>query len=223
MGKEKRGYEPYHDAVEYSQKMIGHSNKPADLRSMPKPLQWFFNIVVAFVAFLFFFLSACSPSGINDGPSNSIIFQSEGNRWEAIIENDVIERNGKKYFKILYRYKGDVEDLRDVERITFAQGTALGTQVRNLYDPTYQQKLANQGGYQEEYEEQYGIIIDEIKNRHSKDFMIEYDLLEADLEYTTFDEVLKDGIMIIIHWETRDYEYKDRITGSGLLQDGLTS
>jgi hypothetical protein len=168
--------------------------------------------IYVIVISLFILLSACSNGESNDDNLNNIIFQSEGEQWEATILNDVIERDGKSYFNIIYRYKGDIEDLRGVERISFAQGTALGTQVKNLYDPTYKEKLVSEGEYQEEYEEQYGIIIDEIKKRNTNDFIIEYNLMEVDNEYTTLDAIEKDRILIIINWETKDSKDEDKIT-----------
>jgi hypothetical protein len=98
-----------------------------------------------------------------------------------------------------------------VKRITFAQGTELGTQVINVYDPSYKEKLMAVGNYQEEYEEQYGIIIDHIQNRETRDFIIEYGLMEAEKGYTTLYSIKKNGILIIIKWETQGEEYEDHI------------
>ncbi|MGM0884968.1 MAG: hypothetical protein ACQEXQ_28485 [Bacillota bacterium] len=168
--------------------------------------------IYVIVIFLLILLSACSNGESNSDNLNNIIFQSEGEQWEATILNDVVERDGKSYFNIIYQFKGDMEDLRGVERISFAQGTALGTQVKNIYDPTYKEILVNEGEYQEEYEEQYGIIIDEIKKRNTNVFIIEYDLLEADNRYITLDAIEKDRISIVINWETKDSKHEDKFT-----------
>ncbi|SFS76520.1 hypothetical protein SAMN05428962_2724 [Paenibacillus sp. BC26] len=141
-----------------------------------------------------------------------MIFQSEGKQWKATIHNNVIEHDGKHYFNIIYQYKGDLEDLHEVERISFAHGTALGTQIINIYDPSYKAKLINNGEYQEEYEDQYGIIIDEIKMRKTNEFTVEYTMMEADNDYTTLDAIEKDRISIIINWETQDKKYEDDIS-----------
>ncbi|SFT05999.1 hypothetical protein [Paenibacillus sp. BC26] len=158
---------------------------------------------------MLFILSACS--GGEQPIEDRIIFQSEGEQWKAIIQNNVIEHDGKHYFNIIYQYKGNLEDLHEVERISFAQGTALGTQIINIYDPSYKAKLINNGGYQEEYEERYGIIIDEIKKRNTNEFTVEYAMVEADNDYTTLDAIEKDRILIIINWETQGKKYEDKI------------
>ncbi|SFS73229.1 hypothetical protein [Paenibacillus sp. BC26] len=158
--------------------------------------------------FFLFILSACSGG---EPIKDSIIFESEGEQWKATIQNNVIEHGGRHYFNIIYQYKGDLEDLRKVERISFAQGTALGTEIMNIYDPSYKAKLIKKGGYQEESEEQYGIIIDEIKKRNSNKFTIKYALMEAENDYTTLDAIEKDRISIIINWETKEKKYDDKI------------
>lgn len=158
----------------------------------------------------FLILLACSKEEDNRN-SGDIIFNSEGSQWKATIQNDEIKRTGKKYFRIIYQYKGDLKDLDEVERITFAQGTEMGTQVISVYDPSYKEKLMTAGSYQEEFEEQYGIIIDHIQKRETKDFIIEYGLMEAEKGYTTLSSIKKNGILIIIKWETQGEEHEDRI------------
>ena len=124
----------------------------------------------------------------------------------------MIERNGEKFFNIVYTYKGDLEDLQEVDRISFAHGTLLGSQVINLYDPSYKEKLINKGNFQEEYEEQYGIIVDEIKQRTTNEFVMEYALMESvNEDFTSLDAILKDGGQIIINWETSENKYEDKI------------
>ncbi|MHA6483599.1 hypothetical protein ACX1C1_17060 [Paenibacillus sp. strain BS8-2] len=163
--------------------------------------------VCLFVVFLFI-LSACSGG---EPTKDSIIFQSEGEQWEATIQNTVIKHDGRHYFNITYRYKGDLEDLREVDKISFAQGTVLGTEIINVYDPAYKAKLIEKGGYQVEYEKQHGIIIDEIQKRNTNEFTIEYAMMNDGNEYTTLDAIEKDRISVIINWETQEKKYEDKI------------
>ncbi|MFC4809716.1 hypothetical protein [Paenibacillus sp. GCM10023250] len=162
--------------------------------------------VCLYVIFLFT-LSGCSGG---KPVEDNIIFQSEGQLWKATIQNKVIEHGGKHYFNIIYQYKGDLEDLHEVEKISFAQGTALGTQIVNIYDPSYKSELINNGGYQEEYEGKYGVIIDDIKKRNTNEFTIKYAMI-IDNAYTTLDAIQKDRISIIINWETQEKKYEDKI------------
>ena len=164
------------------------------------------NFSLLFVLLLVL-LSACSIEGkIND---KKTIFKSEGEHWSISINNEVFERNGISYFTIKYVFKGDLEQLHQVENITFSQGTVLGTQLKNVYDTTYKERLVKEGHYEEEKTDQYGIIVDEIKNRNSKDFFIEYDLIQEDQNYTTLDAIEKDKIMVMINWETKDNKYQE--------------
>ncbi|MGO4106433.1 hypothetical protein [Paenibacillus sp. YAF4_2] len=167
------------------------------------------KILFVYTIVTFLFLVACSQEEYNN--SSSIIFNSESGQWKATIQNDEIMRDGKRYFNIIYQYKGDLKDLDEVQRITFAQGTEFGTQVINVYDPSYKEKLMAVGNYQEEYEDQYGIIIDHIQKRESKDFIIEYGLMEAEKGYTTLSSIKKNGILIIIKWQTQGEEYEDHL------------
>ncbi|MHA7966970.1 hypothetical protein ACX93W_22915 [Paenibacillus sp. CAU 1782] len=156
---------------------------------------------------LFALLTACS----NQAEVQTIIFEAEGERWGAEIENKIIQHNGKSFFPIRYQYKGDAEDLGEVERITFALGTALGTQVVNVYDPSYREKLINDGAYQEEDEEQFGIIIEDIQNNKNTMFEINYNLITVEEDYTTIDAVQKEGVYILINWETENGKFEDQI------------
>ncbi|CAM3586890.1 hypothetical protein [Marinicrinis lubricantis] len=126
--------------------------------------------IIRWLVVIFFFLfTACSTDSDDELRT---IFQSEGQSWSVAITNEVIEHGGKRYFQIHYQYKGALEDLQQVERISFAQGTRLNTQIKNIYDPSYKEKLQGEGQYQEEYEAQYGIVIEPIKHRTTKEFLI---------------------------------------------------
>ncbi len=89
-------------------------------------------------------------------------------------------------------------------------GTGLGTQIINVFDPTYKDKLMKTDRYQEEYEDWYGIIVDAIKNRNTHVFKPEYAFQEEESGYTTFDSI-KNRVLIIIQWEDRENKFEDRI------------
>ncbi|MFD0961554.1 hypothetical protein [Paenibacillus chungangensis] len=124
-------------------------------------------------------------------------------------DDTIIEHNGINYFQINFIYTESLNDLQDIERITFAQGTKLGTQLVNLYDPSYKEKLILKGNYEEEYEEKYGIKIENIKDRKTKEFIIEYNLMQVDNGYTTFDAINDESINIQISWESKDKKYNE--------------
>jgi hypothetical protein len=54
----------------------------------------------------FLLLVACSQE--ENSNSSGIIFDSEGGQWKATILNNEIKRDGKRYFRIIYQYKGDL-------------------------------------------------------------------------------------------------------------------
>lgn len=156
-------------------------------------------------------LIGCSQTSENKH-SEVMVFQGEGEKWEVSIPNEVILKNGQKYFPSLFRFKGDLEELKKVETISFALGTEQATQIINVYDPSYKEKLMKTDGYQEEYEDQYGIIVDEIKNRKTDVFKLEYVFFEEEESgFDTFDSIKENGIMIIIQWEDGENKFKDQI------------
>lgn len=165
----------------------------------------FFFIILSFTI-----LSACSNQD-DTHITKDIIFQSEGKHWKATVQDTIVEFNGKSYFNINYYYKGNIEDLNKVNRISFAQGTELGTQIVNLYDPSYKEKLIAKDAYQEEYEEKYGIVIDKIQDRDKKEFIIKYILSKENDDYTILDVIKQNGINIIIKWETETSKYEESI------------
>lgn len=154
-------------------------------------------------------LTGCSHTSETED-AGGMVFQGEGEKWEVSIPNEVFLKNGQKYLLSNFRYKGDLEELKEVESISFALGTELGTQVINVYDPIYKEKIMETGGYQEEYEDQYGIIIDDIKNRKTDVFKLEF-VFEEESGYNTFDSIKKNGVLIMIQWEDRENKFKDRI------------
>jgi hypothetical protein len=153
--------------------------------------------------------------GCSDTPENphagEMVFQGEGAKWEVSIPNEVTLKHGKKYFSAVFRFKGDPGELNEVEYISFALGTDQGTQIVNVYDPAYKEKLMKIDGFQEEYEDRYGIIVNAIKNRKTDDFKLEYVFEEEESGYDTFDSIKENGVMIAIQWEDRENNYEDRI------------
>ncbi|MGG4036525.1 hypothetical protein ABEV74_22960 [Paenibacillus cisolokensis] len=154
-------------------------------------------------------LIGCSQTSENKH-AEAMVFQGEGKKWEVSIPNEVIIKNGQKYFPSIFRFKGDLEELNEVEYISFALGTDQSTQIINVYDPTYKEKLMKTDGYHEEYEDQYGIIIDVIKNRKTNVFEFEYVLEEAS-GFTTLDSIKENGVLIMIQWEDQENQFKDQI------------
>lgn len=71
------------------------------------------------------------------------------------------------------------------------------------------------GNYAEEYEEKYGIKIEKIKERNSREFIIEYNNMQVDSGYTTLDAINEDGINIQIGWESKDKKYNDELNIRG--------
>jgi hypothetical protein len=71
-------------------------------------------------------LIGCSHASENKH-SEVTVFQGEGEKWKVSIPNEVILKNGQKYFPTIFRFKGDPEELKEVEHISFALGTELGT------------------------------------------------------------------------------------------------
>jgi hypothetical protein len=155
-------------------------------------------------------LIGCSHTSEKQIPEG-MVFQGEGEKWEVSIPNEVILRNGRNYFPTIFRYKGDPEELQEVEHIAFALGTARNTQIINVFDPSYKAKRMKTGEYREEYEDRYGIIVDEIKNRKTNVFRLEYVFEEEESGYDTLDSIKENGVMIIIQWKDRETEFKDRI------------
>lgn len=166
---------------------------------------------LSIILILMICLLGCSSEQTNKHNS----YESLGEYWKVKFDDTSLKRNGKDYFQIHYIYIGSINDLQEIERITFAQGTKLGTQLVNLYDPNYKEQLILKGNYAEEYEEKYGIKIEKIKERNSREFIIEYNNMQVDSGYTTLDAINEDGINIQIGWESKDKKYNDELNIRG--------
>ncbi|MDQ6420582.1 hypothetical protein RB620_14220 [Paenibacillus sp. LHD-117] len=130
-------------------------------------------------------LCACSNEAEPERRERRTIFESEGEYWKAVVDNTVLERNGKRYFQIRYAYLGDPNDLDHVKKIVFAQGTSLGTQVVTEFEPA--------------------------KGKESGEFLIEYDLIQDGEGYSALDAIEKDRLNIQIEWETSERAFEDEI------------
>jgi len=159
------------------------------------------------IIFLMLGLLGCS----SDQPNKQTTLEASGDYWTAIVNDTVVEENGKSYFHIRFIYMGEKSDLKDIDRITFAQGTTLGTQLVNVYDPSYKEQLILNGDYEEANEERYGIKVENIKDRSSNEFTIEYYMLESDNGSTVFDAMEEDRMNIQIQWESSGNNYKEEL------------
>lgn len=163
-----------------------------------------------FISILLLILSLTFASACSNGSDEASSFEGIGQHWKASIDSKLYEKNGKKKFVITYQYLGAIEDIHTLKRIVFAQGTILGTEVVNVYDPEYKEELLNKGQYQEENEETYGIVIEDLHQRKSTEFPIEYFFLD-DGETNIFEAIKLDRMNIQIIWETGGTVQKDKI------------
>jgi len=67
------------------------------------------------------------------------------------------------------------------------------------------------GDYEEANEERYGIKVENIKDRSSNEFTIEYYMLESDNGSTVFDAMEEDRMNIQIQWESSGNNYKEEL------------
>lgn len=174
-----------------------------------KCMRRFFLILLQILSLTF--ASACS-----NGPEEISSFEGIGQHWKASIDSKLHEKNGKKKFIITYQYLGTIEEIHTFKKIVFAQGTSLGTEVVNVYDPKYKEELLNMGQYQEENEEKYGIIIEDLNQRKSTDFQIDYYFID-DGETDTFEAIKMDRLNVQVIWETGGTVQKDTIEIRGTL------
>jgi len=69
------------------------------------------------------------------------LFEGTGQYWSATIKPEIKTTKGTDYFVIKYNYKGKLEDIKKIQRITFSQGTALGTEIVSVFDQALNEKL----------------------------------------------------------------------------------
>lgn len=142
---------------------------------------------------------------------NNAIEQS-GLIWDAKVKPNIIKRSGKKYFQIEYTFKGTSNELNTIDRISFAQGTSLGTQIINVFDPSYVETLSEHNDHDSIYDFPPGIVMEEIKNRPTKSFIIDYDWIETlNDPYTVWDAIREDRILITINWEKNGETYSETL------------
>jgi hypothetical protein len=118
-------------------------------------------------ALLIAFASACS-----NEQKESFVFEGHGRYWKASINPEVQVINGIKKFTITFQYLGSIQEMNAIHKIVFAQGTSLGTEVVNVYDPIYKQQLMDKEEYKEEYEKTYGIIVENLTSRESTEIRL---------------------------------------------------
>lgn len=155
-------------------------------------------------------LGACSNRADYEKPR--LIYEGAGQYWSAEITDAVTRMNGKDYFTITYKYLGDFGDLLRMDRITFAQGTSLGTETVDWVDTAYKEKLLSQGKYSEDEEGKRGIVVESIKNKQTPEFAVLYPLILVDGSYTNLEAIDQDRISIQIRWTCEDVEFQDEIT-----------
>ncbi|MGZ9583717.1 hypothetical protein [Paenibacillus marinisediminis] len=153
----------------------------------------------------FSFIVGCSKE---QEVSNS--YEASGQYWKAYVSPEVQQINGMNKFIITYQYLGSLDDINKAQKIVFAQGTLLGTQVINVFDREYKEELMRDGQYSQEYEETYGVIIDDLKHKKTTEFNIEYALLR-DQGMNTFEAINKDGMNIQVQWEMVNEKFEDEI------------
>lgn len=155
-------------------------------------------------------LGACSNQADYEKPR--LIYEGAGEHWSAAITDAVTRMNGKDYFTITYKYLGDIGDLLRMDRITFAQGTSLGTETVNWVDTAYKEKLVAAGKYSEEAEGKHGLVVESIKNKRTLEFAVLYPLILVDGTYTNLEAIGEDRISIQIRWMSEDNEFHDEIS-----------
>lgn len=165
---------------------------------------WFLLLLVAFT-------SACS-----NEQKDPIVFEGYGQHWKARINPEVQVINGIKKFTVTFQYLGSIQEINGIHKIVFAQGTRLGTEVVNVYDPIYKQQLLDKGEYKEEYEKTFGIIVETLTSRASTEFTLAYSFIE-DGSTDLFEAVAIDGMNIQISWGHKDEENKDTIHIGGSM------
>ncbi|MCR2802800.1 hypothetical protein [Paenibacillus soyae] len=145
-----------------------------------------------------FFLSACSME--QDKPKS---YEAKGQYWQAHINPEVELINGKRKFTITFHYLGSIVDINQTKKIVFAQGTRLGTEVVNVFDSTHKEESIKA-------EELYGIITEDLQNKKTTEFKVDYYFME-DADTDTFEAIEEDRMNIQILWERNNSEFNDVI------------
>ncbi|MBD2846074.1 hypothetical protein IDH44_12790 [Paenibacillus sp. IB182496] len=151
-------------------------------------------------------------AGCAEETRTDTIFQAAGESWEATVYGAVVAEDKLDYFSIEYTYLGEPDDLERFDRIVFAQGTSLGTQVVNLYDPTYKKRRIEEGRYDVANEDENGILVEDIRNKELPTFVIDYRLQESG-EMNTLDYIEMGDVSLQLVWEAEGERYEDTIRG----------
>jgi len=161
------------------------------------------SFYILFISLIF--LVACQMQ-----PEEQRAFESTGQYWKAQINPEVQMIRGKNQFSISFQYLGSLEDIHKTKKIMFAQGTLLDTQVVNVFDLTYKDELIKKNQYKDEDGAYNGIVVEDLKNKKSKEFDVKY-MLSENNEMNTFEAINKDRMNIKIRWEIDGKEYNDEI------------
>ena len=144
-------------------------------------------------------------------------FKGDGSHWtaETLLGKELIKKNGKEFFILRLKYKGDIRELKKLKRLTVTGGTSTSTGIVNLYDKTTKEEYQKQGEYNEEYARNYGIEImdfSKIQKTQLEIFFPYYKGIEED--------ILKRGGMLILITSSIDFyeknSIKDRIDIKGV-------
>lgn len=163
------------------------------------------SFFICILIFALFIVSACSKK-----QEESLVLEGHGKQWKANVDTELQLINGKNMFNITYTYLGSLEEINQAQSIVFAQGTSSGTQAVTVYDSKYKEELVENGTYQEEYEDVYGTLIEDLRNRKNTEFTISY-YFQEDKANNTFEAMKDDKMNIQIQWKTSNQEYKDVI------------
>ncbi|QGQ93802.1 hypothetical protein EHS13_02215 [Paenibacillus psychroresistens] len=166
-----------------------------------------FFVILCFVILI----SACSKEV--RAPKDS--YEGHGSLWDVHVENSFVEKNGSRFFNIIYSYKGSNDELQEITHISFAQGTQLNSQIVNVFNNSHKDKLIAEGKYQEEEITRLGIIFDDLKHKNDKDFKIEFKSNDNDKDFDVFKVIESDRINLQIHWENNQEKHEESIEIKG--------
>lgn len=81
-----------------------------------------------------------------------------------------------------------------------------------MFDPSYVETLSEHNDHDSIYDFPPGIVMEEIKNRLTKSFIIDYDWIETVNDpYTVWDAIREDRILITISWEKNGETYSETL------------
>lgn len=126
--------------------------------------------------------------------------QYNGKYWTLISET--YDKN-KNIYTLNFSYKGNLEDINRIKKISFAVGNADKTQIINVFDTSMQDQFVTDDiGLS-----QKNVFLD-FKKYNSKNFQIKFD------EFNSKNELLNNKTLIEINWsysDEDDLENKDTI------------